>query len=287
MKCGILSAEYGWHIQELERALDKFQVEHRWYSVLHLVSRINLAPRFESKKSPIDDCDLIFVRIIPLGSLEQIVFRMDTLHHMKEEGKRVVNPPDCIEKLVDKYYTSALLQKHGIPTPRTVVTENLDEAMAAFDLFGDVLVKPIFGSIGMGIVRVSERDLAYRTFKALDIQRAVHYVQEFLPTGNEDVRLFVVNEEVVTSMKRKGDTWKTNFYGGGRVEPYEPKEDEIDLALRAAKAVGAYYTGVDVIRPEGGSPYVIELNAIPGWRGVQQVTPFNLAERIVGPLVTR
>jgi RimK family alpha-L-glutamate ligase len=162
-----------------------------------------------------------------------------------------------------------------------VVTENLDLALAAFaELGGDVIIKPLFGSEGRGMVRVSDEDTARRVSLALDLGRYVYYVQQFVPHGNEDIRVFVIGHEVTGAMIRHAGGWKTNVAQGAAAVPLSPDTALCDLALRAARAVGADYAGVDVL--VGPSGYtVIEVNGIPGWQGLQSVTQFNIADSIV------
>ena len=81
---------------------------------------------------------------------------MDALHRLENLGVRVVNSASSIERTVDKYYTSFLLADAEIPTPRTLVTEDFEAALAACREMKDVVVKPLFGSEGKGIVRVNQ-----------------------------------------------------------------------------------------------------------------------------------
>lgn len=226
--------------------------------------------------------DVLFVRTIPGGSLEQIIFRVDALHRLENAGVRVVNSPTAIERSVDKYYTSTLLEDAGLPTPRTVVTERFDQAMAAFEALGsDVIVKPLFGSEGRGMVRVTDPDTAYRVFRALELGRYVYYLQEFIPHGHEDIRLFVIGTEVVAAMTRRGANWKTNVAQGASVAPLDAPTELQAMALRAAQAVGADYAGVDILPIVGGGYTVVEVNGIPGWRGLQRATGVDVAGRLV------
>ncbi len=165
----------------------------------------------------LDEHDVVFVRAIPSGSLEQVIYRMDALRILEQEGVRVVNSARAIERGVDKYYTAALLEEAGLPTPRTVVSERFDDALAAFDeLGGDVVVKPLFGSEGRGMVRVSDVDSAYRAFRALELGRYIYCVQAYIPHGLEDIRVFVVGDRVIGAMIRRGTHWKTNAAQGER-----------------------------------------------------------------------
>ena len=220
----------------------------------------------------------MIVRAIPAGSLEQVIFRVDALHRLARLGVAVVNSPRCIERTVDKYFTSALLEDAGLPTPRTRVCERLDDALEAFEaLGGDVVIKPLFGSEGRGIVRVTDPDLAYRTCRALEVTRSVFYLQEFVPHGGRDLRAFVVGGRLVAAMTRRAAGWKTNVSQGARTEPVVLSGALERLSLQAAALVEADYAGVDLLHAEDGRALVIEVNGIPGWRGLQQTTEVDVA----------
>jgi ribosomal protein S6--L-glutamate ligase/tetrahydromethanopterin:alpha-L-glutamate ligase len=162
-----------------------------------------------------------------------------------------------------------------------VVTENLDQALAAYAVLGgDVVIKPLFGSEGRGMVRVSDEDTARRVLLALDLGRYVYYLQEFIPHGSEDIRVFVIGNNITAAMVRRGNNWKTNVAQGATAVPLSPDPDLCRLALRAAGAVGADYAGVDVLATSSGYS-VIEVNGIPGWQGLQSVTQFSIADSIV------
>lgn len=285
MRIGILGSRRGWHVEALRQALDRRGIAAECFPITHFVTRISDKPRVRIEDQILENYDAIIVRSIPAGSLEQIIFRMDVLHRLENLGVRVVNSARTIERTVDKYYTSALLEDAGIPTPRTVVTERFDEAMEAFKELGDAVVKPLFGSEGRGMVRVCDEDAAYRVFRALELGRYIFYLQEFIPHANRDIRAFVIGDEVVAAMVRQADTWKTNVAKGARVEPLELSEELRELSLRAAAVLETGYAGVDILKAEGGGYYVTELNGIPGWKGLQKTTDVDIAGRIVEHVV--
>jgi glutathione synthase/RimK-type ligase-like ATP-grasp enzyme len=133
-----------------------------------MTCRAGIGVTLDAAGHNLHDCDAVLVRGIPRGSLEQVVFRVDSLHLLERAGVRVVNPARAIERTVDKLYTSGLLAGAGLLTPRTVACERRDDALAAFEeLGGDVIVKPLFGSMGLGMTRVDDPDVAYRVFTAL------------------------------------------------------------------------------------------------------------------------
>lgn len=287
MNFAILSAGTGWHTERLERAFEGLGHAARTLPVEALASRVGVTPRLSAGDASLDEVDGVLVRIIPRGSLEQIVFRMDALHRLEQLGVAVVNSPRGLERAVDKSYTSALLELEGIATPRTVVAERYAEAMEAFERFGDCVVKPLFGSNGNGLVRISDPDLAHRTFRALEFERAVFYVQEMLPHPGFDVRAFVVGDRVVAGMTRRSEDWRTNLARGARAEPHVLSAEETELSLRAARTVGLDYAGVDLLPVPGGSLYVLEVNGSPGWEGIQTTTPVEIGRAIAALLVAK
>lgn len=282
MRAGILGRQQGWHTQALLAALSRHGITAECFPVTHLTARVADHPRLTSNAVALDEYDVLFVRAIPGGSLEQIIFRVDALHRLEHLGVRVVNSANAIERGVDKYYTATLLEDAGLPTPRTIVTERWDEAFAAFhELGGDVVVKPLFGSEGRGMVRVSDEDTVYRVLRALELGRYVYCMQEFTPHGREDIRVFVVGTSVVGAMVRRGVGWKTNAAQGAKSRACHVNNQIRDLSVRAALAVGAEHAGVDILPREEGGYTVLEVNTIPGWRSLLSATGVDAAERLV------
>ncbi|MEM4297588.1 MAG: RimK family alpha-L-glutamate ligase, partial [Nitrososphaerota archaeon] len=210
-----------------------------------------------------------------------IIFRLDVLHRLERSGLPITNPPSAIEKAVDKYYTLCLLEESGIPVPRTVATESPRRALQAFEELGrDVVIKPVFGSRGMGVTRVSDLEVARRIFHNLNYNRNVLYIQEFIPHGTKDIRAFVVGDRVIAAMERVAESWKTNVSQGAKPLPLKPSQELEELAAKAVKTIGCKVAGVDIIEGPGGL-FVNELNSQPGFRGLQSVTKIDIAEEIV------
>jgi RimK family alpha-L-glutamate ligase len=247
-----------------------------------MVGRIDGGFAMRSREVALDACDVVVVRGIPRGSLEQIVFRVDALHALAAVGVRAVNGALAIEHTIDKFLASALLAAAGVPTPRTVACERADDALEAFDALGsDVIVKPLFGSMGFGMARVEDRDVAQRVFRALEIERAVYYLQETLPHEGVDVRAMVVGDRVVAAIERVGTSWRANLARGATARAITLDEQRARLCVRAAATLGADYAGVDLLHAADGRDYVIEVNGIPGWRGVERATGVDVAAALV------
>jgi RimK family alpha-L-glutamate ligase len=299
MKVVILSARTGWHTDELCRALVERGHTSHVLPYEGLVARLGTRARavdglpvereLSCEGTPIFDADAVLARIIPNGSLEQIIYRVNALHWIEQRGVPVMNSPYAIERSVDKFYTTSLLQDAGLPTPETVVCEGAAEAMTAVRTMGDAVIKPIFGSMGHGLIRVSDADLAFRVVRSLEQLRSVFYVQRAIDHPGCDIRVFVVAGRVLGAIERRatdGD-WRTNVARGAAARPFGLPPAWEELALRAAATVGADYAGVDLLPSREGEVFVLEVNGIPGWQGLQRATGIDVAGAIVGHLEKR
>ena len=273
MRIAILSGGTGWHVQDLLRAAA--ELGH----AAEPVDFRRVAVGVEAAPAPLAGFDAAIVRTMPAGSLEQVVFRMDVLH---AAGIPVVNPPRAVETCVDKYLTNVRLQRAGLPTPPTHVSQRADDALEAFTrLGGDVVVKPLFGSEGRGMQRISDVELAWRTFHVLEQTRQVIYQQAFVRHPGWDLRAFVIGGKVIGAMRRSSRAWRTNVAQGGTAARAELSDTEVSLALRAAEAVGCPVAGVDLLPGPDGERFVIEVNAVPGWRALAPTCGIDVAKAIV------
>jgi RimK family alpha-L-glutamate ligase len=265
----------------LTDALEARGHEHHLVPVTRMLGRVDGDVAVHSRELALDGCDAVIVRGIPRGSLEQVIFRVDALHALVTRGVTCVNGPRAIERTVDKFLASALLAEAGVPTPRTIACERPEDALEAFaELGGDVIVKPLFGSMGNGMTRVEDADVAYRVFHALALERAVYYLQETLP-HDRDLRVFVVGGRVLAAIERVGNGWRANLARGASARPAELTAEQARVCVEAAEAVGVDYAGVDLLRAADGREYVLELNSIPGWHGLQETTGADVAAALI------
>jgi RimK family alpha-L-glutamate ligase len=286
-----LVSGFGWHVEDLLRAAGEIGVTLQpvpFPNVTAIVGGPAEHGRVIAGEVDLTAADGVLVRMMPPGSLEQVVFRMDALHRIAASGVPVINPPRAIEAAVDKYLTLALLESAGVPVPPTWAGQTASEALAAFDtLGGDVVVKPLFGSEGRGLVRISDQELAWRTFHALERLGSVLYLQRFISHPGYDYRVFVLRGAVLGVMRRhaSGREWRTNVSLGGRAEACTLEPEAEQLALASARAIGAEMAGVDLVPDlDRGRLVVLEVNAVPGWRALAAVTGIDIAAAILTAL---
>jgi ribosomal protein S6--L-glutamate ligase len=284
-----LTSGTGWHVEDLLRAAGRLGVGLRVLPFAEVEAAVGGASGGVGVGGVgLDAMDGLLVRMMPPGSLEQVVFRMDALQRLAAVGVPVWNPPRAVEAAVDKYLTLSLLERRGLPIPETWAGQTAASALAAFDAMGgDAVVKPLFGSEGRGLMRVSDRELAWRCFHALERMGSVIYLQKPIRHPGHDFRLFVLRGRVLAAMRRSAreGEWRTNVALGGRAEAWTPDADAETLAVAAADAVGAEFAGVDVIEDEdAGRRLVIEVNAVPGWKALARATGVDVAAAVLDAL---
>ncbi len=305
LRVAIMTDETGWHTRRLQRALRERGAEGRCVDLelCHVDTTAHahglVLPGFGAELP-----DAVIVRGIAGGSFEQVTKRLSVLHMLRELGVVVYNDARAIERSVDKAMTSLLLHVAGVPTPPTWVTESVDVAQArvASEAAAGhaVVLKPLFGSQGNGVVRAGWVDGAFVPLPSLAGEASpfggLAYLQRFVPPvpgtagPGYDWRVLVVGGRACAAMRRSSQHWVHNVAQGARCEPQALHDDTgtalASTAERAAAALSMDYAGVDLMpTPEG--PMVIEVNGVAAWRGLQRVTPVDIARALVDDLIDR
>lgn len=284
MRIPIFTDDPGWHGDQLKQAfakrdVDSVYVSLRDFSINISTQNVISIPAFDKQPRG------AFVRGVSGGTLQQVITRLNVLHMLQQTGATIYNQPKAIERTVDKAMTSFLLNQHHVATPHTWISESRQHAETIRNIAADnqqqLVIKPLFGSQGIGVRKLE-------TGESLPVPmeqhvEGVYYLQQYIETANEphDFRVFVINGQVVAAMKRTGASWINNVAAGGQCEAFEVDEIMSSLALQAAAAVNIDYCGVDIIQSKTGEYYVLEVNSIPAWKGLQSVTNVNIAELLV------
>lgn len=301
--CRPAAAPLGWHLAELHAAAARLGIQLCFADYEALIAHVDedgarsvvageSSDVDHAVEVKLDEVNAIFTRTMPPGSMEQILFRLAVLHD--EYGRRtrsgnahsIVNPPAALELAIDKYATLAKVARMGIATPATGVAQSRSAAMRLFDrLGGDVVVKPIFGGEGRGVMRIRDAELAWTTFSTLQQLGAIFYVQQFVAPGGRDLRLLVIGPHIYAIRRTCQHGFRTNVRAGGRSEWIELRSEWRDLARRVCSEFQLTIAAIDLLETADGNDYrLVEVNAIPGWKSAQGVAPVNLAEQIVSVL---
>jgi tetrahydromethanopterin:alpha-L-glutamate ligase len=296
---GVLGSADGWYVRDLQRAAQTLadspglRIIPLAFGDLAVAYTGDPFSRWSARSEPGqthcsgDDLQALLIRTMPLGSLEQVIFRMNALHVAQRSGTRIVNPPRCLEIAIDKWLSLETLRAIGLEIPHTVCCQTRSEAMRAWqDIFrGDCVVKPIFGGEGRGILRVSDPETAWRVFSTLEQIHAVIYLQEFLPSAGFDLRLLVVDDAVFCVRRENPNDWRTNAGRGGRFSAHAPSFEQVDIAFRAARAIEGWMVGVDILPTREGRNVLLEVNAVPGWRSTATALDIDIAQFVLERLM--
>jgi tetrahydromethanopterin:alpha-L-glutamate ligase len=283
-RIAIFTDDPGWHGARLREAIERHGYSSEFVSLQACGFTIGsqhqslMIPGFETLP------DGVFVRGVPGGTLEQVVLYLDILHALKHLGVNVYNDAKAIERSVDKGMTSFLLHSAGIPTPPTWVLgagHDISKVMMReFEAGHELVLKPLFGSQGNGLIRVSDFD----QLPEAEEYSGVYYLQRYITSGDEDThdwRVFVIHGQAVAAMLRRGQGWINNVAQGASCHAAVLDQELKELAEAAAAALDMSYAGVDILRDGKQQPYVLEVNSIPAWKGLQQVTPVDVTELLV------
>jgi RimK family alpha-L-glutamate ligase len=293
LKFPIFTDDPGWHGARLKEAFAKHGIDAVFVSLQDCI--INLYGAKPSIQIPHFDVlpPAVFVRGVSGGTMQQVITRLNVLHMLSMLNVKIYNDVKAIERTVDKAMTSFLLQKNGVSTPATWVSESraqVEKLRQMAKLNNQTLVlKPLFGSQGLGV-----RKLLAAEALPVPMQQfvdGVYYFQELIETADapHDYRVFVINGEAVAAMKRVGSSWVNNIAAGGRCVGVDllANQKMTSLALQAASALDINYCGVDIIQSITGEYFVLEVNSVPAWKGLQSVTDEDIAQLLVSDFLKK
>lgn len=210
---------------------------------------------------------------------------------LKNQGVPVFNDPEVIETCDNKANQYLVLAKHGIPMPETIIAPKVYPSFTIADsgyyekvltqLSLPMIIKEGHGSFGMRVYLIETEE---EFFEKTDELRGVDYVfQKFIASSRgRDIRVNIVGGEIVAAMYRHSETdFRANITNGGVAEVIVLTDVQKELAIQAAKAVGAEFAGVDLLFGANEEPLVCEVNAAAHIRNILNVTGINVADAMI------
>lgn len=199
-------------------------------------------------------------------------------------GVTVVNTPEVAERCGDKYVTSQILTREGIPTPKVYMAFDEESALQAVEAMGyPCVLKPVVGSWGRLLAKVENRSMAESLIEhkaTLGVNHQVFYIQEYINKPGRDIRAFVIGDKPICAIYRASENWITNTARGG-VATNCPLTPELnDICRRTAQAMGGGLLAIDVFETSSG--YTInEVNHTMEFRNSITTTGVNIPEKMV------
>ena len=246
------------------------------------VVRINDGDRyFDISQLPVD-VDVLFERSISY-SRGLYISRIFEAH-----GVPVVNSSMVAERCGDKYVTSQILVRSGIPTPRVLMAFDPEAALDAIESLGyPCVLKPVVGSWGRLLARVDNREMADAIIEhkaSLGINHQVFYIQEYVDKPERDIRAFVIGDEPIAAIYRASDNWITNTARGGQASNCALTVELRNICQRTAQAMGGGLLAIDLFETDDGFT-VNEVNHTMEFRNSIETTGVNIPARMVDHVI--
>ena len=242
------------------------------------VVRINDGDHYFDIHQAPEQVDVLFERSISY-SRGLYISRIFEAH-----GIPVVNSSLVAERCGDKYVTSQLLAKNGIPTPRVFMAFDEESALQAVEAMGyPCVLKPVVGSWGRLLAKVDNRHMAESLIEhkaTLGVNHQVFYIQEYIHKPGRDIRAFVVGEECIAAIYRSSENWITNTARGGVATNCPVTLEIADLCQRAARAVGGGLLALDLFEDEDGFT-INEINHTMEFRNSITTTGVNIPQKMI------
>jgi len=199
-------------------------------------------------------------------------------------GIRVMNSSLVAERCGDKYSTSQILMKNGIPTPRVLMAFDEESALEAIDAMGyPCVLKPVVGSWGRLLAKVENREMAESLIEhkaTLGVNHQVFYIQEYVHKPGRDIRVFVVGEEPICAIYRTSESWITNTARGGVASNCPLTPDLAEICQQTARAIGGGLLAIDLFETPNGL-VVNEVNHTMEFRNSIETTGVNIPASMV------
>lgn len=229
------------------------------------------------KGEPLKKYDCIYAK----GSFRysQILRSLTSILH-KECYMPII--PSAFTIAHDKLLTQLMMQQHSVPMPKTYISSTILSARQLLSSLNyPIIMKFPQGTQGKGVMFADSFSSASSILDALSALKQSFIIQEYVDTGATDLRAFVIGDKVVAGMMRRGakDEVRSNIHTGGVGEAFEIDEMTKQIAVKAAKAIGAEICGVDILQGIKG-PLVIEANISPGLQGITKATKVDVAKQI-------
>jgi len=269
----------------LEGALHSLDVE-----VLRVipwkVSRIGSSDQLQIVSGEHDLTALELLLVLDLGANDIGTFfsRVGLLSALAEMDVDIVNNVSSILQMRNKAETMRKLVTGGLPVPKTLITESIEDAAGFVRNHFPCVLKPITGFGGFGVQLIDrpfdlENIYDYLKFHSQMFGKGAYLLQEYIRGPGFDIRAFVLDNEVIATMQRvSSGGFVTNLHAGGSPRPNDI--DVTDLAIQAARSVKGRMVGVDLLPDRDGDLWVLEVNATPGWTGLERVTGTDIAGRV-------
>ncbi len=199
----------------------------------------------------------------------------------------VLNKFQVANQCGNKMFMTLLLKKYNVPTPKTYFSFSSESASENIEKVGyPLVIKPVIGSWGRGVMQLKDKDTADALFEIRDITDSPHdrifYLQELVKRPPRDIRVITVGDEPIAAMYRKSSGgFKTNIALGADPELCEITKEIEEISTKASKAMGGGILGIDIMEDEKRGLVVHEVNNTVEFKGLARVSRRNIPKEMV------
>ena len=199
----------------------------------------------------------------------------------------VLNKFQVASQCGNKMFMTLLLKKYNVPTPKTYFSFSSESASENIEKVGyPLVIKPIIGSWGRGVMQLKDKDTADALFEIRDITDSPHdrifYLQELIKRPPRDIRVITIGDEPIAAMYRKSSgSFKTNIALGADPELCEITKEIEDISTKASKAMGGGILGIDIMEDEKRGLVVHEVNNTVEFKGLSRVSRRNIPKEMI------
>ena len=235
---------------------------------------------FANKGSKFEKADAC----IPRLSETNLDYKVAIMKHFEKMGVKVLNTGASMRTASNKIETQIILNNEGIKTPKTALfinEEQLDKALESIGGKFPVIVKTIFGTHGVGVMRADSLASLRSICQQLVKTNVEFMLQEYI-AHEESARILVLGDQALAGVVRTipdGD-FRSNAHQGAELKKYDPTPEESEICIKAAKLVGTQFAAVDYIVVDK-EIYLLEVNGSPGFEAMQEVIDFNIADKVI------
>jgi ribosomal protein S6--L-glutamate ligase len=222
--------------------------------------------------------------VLPRLSEEHLDYKISIINHLEEMGIKVVNKGASLRIASNKIETQIKLNAAGIKTPKTALftgEEQLEYALESIGGVFPVIVKTIYGTHGIGVIRADSQPSLKSIIQQMIKTNVEFMIQEFIE-HDESARVLLLDSKELASVMRtipKGD-FRSNAHLGAELKKHSPSEKELEIVKKAAKTIGINFAAVDYILVDD-EVIVLEVNGSPGFESMQKTVDIDIAEEVI------
>ncbi|QGY38642.1 GAK system ATP-grasp enzyme [Pseudodesulfovibrio cashew] len=282
MKIGVIGTKGGWSSEKLaDTVAEKTGGERVLINMEDVRLDLPSGDAFYDGYN-LRDFDALMIKKIGSRYSPDLLDRLEILRYLAERGLRIFSSPYSILRALDRLSCTISLQLENIPMPPTTVTESVDQALAAVEMYGEAVFKPLYTSKARGMFVLRHGPDARARIEEYKAEFPIMYIQKTIDLGDLDLGIAFLGGEYLTTYSRckTNGAWNTTTASGGKYRPYAPSPEIIELARRAQAPFNLDFTCVDVAITDDG-PYVFEVSVFGGFRGIQETSGIDAAARYV------